>query len=290
MISAKLDYFNQSLRTVEDIQLNTLLEVKSKHQAFLSAFAAIELQNNLIANLHLDVLNSSALNAFSSISSDSGVWLFCLPIKDLRQVMSNTEFQLALRHYLGMSIYTAHSECNICLKATNDPMGIHALRCHGHGNLSKRHDQLKELLNALALECGVSSEIEPIGLLGDERRPADVLFKMFIGGRNLAIDVSCIDTLIGGKPFMEVLEAKAKEKNNSYLAELEDRGIGFTPFIMSLYGVFHKDALDLVSVLSSRWADRNDVSVDVARSRIIQRLSFCLRRIIGAELAARDVM
>ena len=78
--------------------------------------------------------------------------------------------------------------------------------------------------------------------------------------------------------------------HDKYSVALEERGIGFSPFIMSLFGVFQKDALDLISVLSSRCADRNDVSVGVARSRIVQRLSFCLRRIIGAELAARDVI
>ena len=86
-----------------------------------------------------------------------------------------------------------------------------------------------------------------------------------------------------------MLDAKALEKNNHYLARLNERGVDFKPFVLSLFGVFHKDALDLVSVLSSRWSDRHDVPVNIARSRIIQRLSFCLRRIIGAELAARDV-
>lgn len=40
-------------------------------------------------------------------------------------------------------------------------------------------------------------------------------------------------------------------------------GIKFTAFIMSLFGVFNKDALDLVSVLSTRWASRNDVLVSL---------------------------
>ena len=285
-----LENLNSQLHTVQDIQLNTLLEIKNKHQSFLYAFAALEINNILSTNLHLDVANSSALNAFLSISPESGLFLYCLPIKDLNLVMNNREFQMVLLHYLGLRIYANHSPCNICLNASNDPMGIHALRCHGHGNLSIRHDHLKLTLDAIGKECGVSSETETKNLLQDERRPADVFFRMFSSGKDLAIDLACIDTSIGNRPPSEVLEAKAQEKNDSYLADLEAVGIKFTPFIMSLFGVFHKDALDLVSVLSTRWASRNDVLVSVARCRIIQRLSFCLRRIIGAELVARDVV
>ena len=288
-ISAKLDSLNSKLSTVEDIQLNTLLEVKNKHQAFLYAFSSLDIANNLIANLHLDISNSSALNAFSSISPESGLFLFCLPIIGLNLMMSNLEFQLALRHYLGLRIFSSHSQCNICLETTNDPMGIHALRCHGQGNLSKRHDNLKRTLHAIAVECGISADMEVPGLIGNDQRPADVRFRMFSSGKDLAIDVSCVDSNIGSRPFMDVLNDKAQQKFDKYSVALEERGIGFSPFIMSLFGVFQKDALDLISVLSSRWADRNDVSVGVARSRIVQRLSFCLRRIIGAELAARDV-
>ena len=131
--------------------------------------------------------------------------------------------------------------------------------------------------------------MEVPGLIGNDQRPADVRFRMFSSGKDLAIDVSCVDSNIGSRPFMDVLNDKAQQKFDKYSVALEERGIGFSPFIMSLFGVFQKDALDLISVLSSRWADRNDVSVGVARSRIVQRLSFCLRRIIGAELAARDV-
>ena len=290
MISAKLDLFNSTLPTVENVLLPQLKEIKKNLQSFLYAQVATELYNNLVCNLHLDVQNTSSLNAFLSTSPESGAFLFCIPIKDLKLVMGNIEFQMVLRHYLGLRVYFKHTQCNICLCNTNDPMGSHALRCHGHGNLSKRHDDIKRTLAAIGNECGISTEMETPNLLGDGRRPGDVYLRQFSAGKDLAVDITCIDALIGGLTVPEVLEAKAREKNQLYLTELNERGIEFKPFVLSLHGVFHKDALDLISVLGARWAGKNDVELSVAKSRIIQRISFCLRRIIGAELAARDVV
>ena len=116
------------------------MEIKTKHQSFLYALVANDIKNTLTANLHLDLNNSTPLVAFQSFSPESGSFLFALPSNELKLTMSNIEFKFSLCHYLGLKIYNAHSECNVCQSSTNDPMGTHALRCLGHGNISKRHD------------------------------------------------------------------------------------------------------------------------------------------------------
>ena len=119
MIAAKLDFFNSTLLTVENVLLPQLKEVKKNIQSFLYAQVAAELFNNLVTRLHLNIQNTSSLNAFLSTSKESGAFLYCVPIKDLKLTMSNTEYQLVLRHYLGLRVFFKHSQCNVCLTATN---------------------------------------------------------------------------------------------------------------------------------------------------------------------------
>jgi hypothetical protein len=68
-----------------------------------------------------------------------------------------------------------------------------------------------------------------------------------------------------------------------YLARCEAVNIDFTTFVVDSIGGIHPDAAELITRIVTFWAQSRDCLVTLARTRLMQRIYFCVKRSLAAE-------
>ena len=143
--------------------------------------------SQLQADLEDDVDSKARLLASST--SESGSWLNALPIRNLRNDLTNEEFRIAIALRLGANLCEEH-QC-IC-KENADKKGYHGLSCKRRGS---KHDQICDIMCAAANTAGLQARREPCGLfVSSEKRPDGKTLVPFINEKLLAFDYTCPDT------------------------------------------------------------------------------------------------
>jgi hypothetical protein len=140
---------------------------------------------------------------------------------------------------------------------------------------------LKHLLKvkSIAVEANLSAITEPNGLLpNSDDRPADILIYALQQERDLAINVNITGTRGSNDDPTEQLQNAVDRKNNNYLARCEAFNIDFIPFVVDSIGGIHPDAAELITRIAVFWTRRRDCSVPIARTRLMQLISFCVKR------------
>ena len=149
---------------------------------------------------------------------------------------------------------------------------------------------MKHKFAALCREAGYSTETEPLNVMEDGSldRPADVLVRNFRGGRDFAIDVNITSSTNGQHDPSSILDRVADRKIQKYRARCEAVHIDFEPMVMDAIGGFHKDAIPILRTLGNRWAISKNCTPATGRSRVVQQISFQVKRVMGEEYAKRD--
>ena len=212
------------------------------------------------------------------------------PIPGLKLVMPNRNYILVVRAYFGLQLYLSVTLCGMCKGSENDMYGVHAGNCNSGGNFVRRHDAMKHKFAALCREAGYSTETEPVNVMEDGSldRPADVLVRNFRGGRDFAIDVNITSSTNGQHDPSSILDRVADRKIQKYRARCEAANIDFEPMVMDAIGGFHKDAIPILRTLGNRWAISKNCTPATGRSRVVQQISFQVKRVMGEEYAKRD--
>ena len=106
----------------------------------------------------------------------------------------------------------------------------------------------------LAAHAGFSAQKEPQHLLlGNGKKPADLLIHDYHQGRSLAVDVSIRTTTANNNNDSPptVLSKAAAAKRAEYEVSCRANNLEFMPFIMSTFGGHDKDAETLVGRLAA---------------------------------------
>ena len=253
-------------------------------------------------------LKLTSLKAVSCISGVPGAFLSALPSPALGTYMSPTYFQIALRHHLGLDIYDTvlvngsrlSPICSVCEVSPLDPAGLHALSCGGQSGFIYRHDSIRDQLHKICQEARINSAKEARGLLGSQNmcRPGDVFIKDLRGpGDDVAIDVNVKSIPSIGDNFDHVthLLDAAAAKNNKFKQACTEANINFVPLVFNTYGAIHRDTgpdrerdgLLVLKQIANRFASLHDMNYATAKNRIIQRISFALKRGVIDQLCRR---
>ena len=96
----------------------------------------------------------------------------------------------------------------------NDEHGNHALKCNVGGKIGRRHNIFRDILAKESNFAGYIAQKEVKGLLENSNaKPADILIKEFINGKDTVIDTTVGHSLVKYKcSTMETLE-KIKSLN-----------------------------------------------------------------------------
>ena len=97
-------------------------------------------------------------------------------------VMSPRVFRTTVLYRLGLPVVNKGSTCPMC-KQSMDVFGDHAVCCIREGDIIRRHNRLRNLINSVASDGLLSPVMEKSGILGPTsgRRPGDVPSRFSVG-------------------------------------------------------------------------------------------------------------
>jgi hypothetical protein len=129
----------------------------------------------------------------------------------------------------------------------------HALRCPCAGDRIARHNHIRDFLFNCARRALYNPLKEPLHLLSDLSRPADVAIPNYAQGKILACDVAVIDPLqqaVVQQSSMTTGAAAEKYanivKNTKYSVLAREAGVLFKPIVVESLGA-HRHAFSLQS-------------------------------------------
>ncbi len=247
----------------------------------------------------------------------AGAWLQAMPSLSLGLAISAPLFAVLLRRRMGLAVYDRASVCAFCAQPL-DVYGDHAIACPAAGDRIRRHHRVRDALADIAAAAGHAPTTEPIGLLpprpdvaggaedggcsavvrdasGSLRRPADVYFPLWWGGKPAALDVALTSALLPSSVAQAATDANTpllkydayKRQHLRTFADCRDAGIAFVPFVMEAEGGFGDAALAILSKLAADAATTTGTVQSVKAAHNKQRISVCVARQNAVALARR---
>ena len=138
----------------------------------------------------------------STSSPHVSAWLTVVPSDSLDLHLQPHLFQTAIRWWLGIS-HTASPEgnplvCPLCPDKALDTLGHHCITCNCGGDVTNRHNMLRNALFSTFRHASLSAHLEVgcgWGLDKSNTRPADILVSNWDGSASAAFDISVTSPL-----------------------------------------------------------------------------------------------
>ena len=254
-----------------------------------------ELRDAWIASLSVE----DKARAMSCSMPTSFGWMLPSIFEDeVESWMSNAQFQILVRHRLGLPVYpeTPADEpprkCRLC--DTCVATARHSLICLSGGLRTALHNQLRDLIFRLASSAMLGPRREMQCFADNNQRLDVVLTNM---RRVLAVDVSItgIDSCSVGdfRPAASrpggAADAAAKAKDAKYLAPTAAIGIDFAPVIFDTLGALNAKGVSFLRLLANAWGRQFDIRPSRSQPLINHRFSAVLNRGIAQLLLANVV-
>ena len=125
----------------------------------------------------------------------------------------------------------------------SDKFGDHAVGCASQGERISRHNHLRDALHSTAASAHLSPLKEQRSLLpGFDARPADIMLPNFAGGKDLALDVTVVNSLQvalvegAAKEPGFALQHRHREKWAKYGEACQAEGVQFEPLCVEVTG------------------------------------------------------
>ena len=248
-------------------------------------------------------LMRARLNAYSA--PGAGIWSNAVPSQTLDKNLTSHELSTTVCLQLGVDVYDEIGVCKFCGMVL-DCGGLHALSCTAGGDISFRHNLVRDIIFHFCLRARLNPQLEKAGLLEDEsimvnlRRPADVLAEMRQGPASsrterTAIDVKVINALGQGHLDATALSglAAAERYRDEQLEHLNtaslcrDRGISYEPVVFTAQGGVEKHAESILSRVAASVAASEEASVSEVKAEMMQQISLCLARSVAKAIRRR---
>ena len=170
--------------------------------AHVCVIACALLDNHLFKVL-LDMSSVADKAHLLSVSSPHAAsWLSVTPSADLSLHLDPSQFQVAIKWWLGLDV----SYCSLCPEIALYPLGHHTVTCKRGGDVVSRHSKLRDVLSEscrqahLGVQVEMGSNVTPNH---SHTRPADLLVPNWVLSKPAAFDLSVTSLL---KPTI-ILEA-----------------------------------------------------------------------------------
>eukprot|EP00759_Apiculatamorpha_spiralis_P000403 PhF_6_TR10080/c0_g5_i1/m.15670 len=113
------------------------------------------------------------------VSQNNAHFLTVIPNKELRLLLPSVIFKICIRWWLGAPV-APPGKCPKC-HADMDTLGYHALTCQSGGDITLRHNALRNVVFEAACQGAMSPKVEISVIPGSSRRQADLLLPGTIG-------------------------------------------------------------------------------------------------------------
>jgi hypothetical protein len=219
--------------------------------------------------------------------------MVCAPNRKKGKHLDNQSLGLLLKYWMGVPIFAENRKCHCGRKL--DIYGDHALHCKAGGNITKRHDHVRDILVHFLQTASVQVSKELVGYNpGMKSRVGDLILPF--GGNGLHTDSECLyDVSILSSLYHDRLPNSSKEKE--YAAELAVRNkltarkadlnglietsVGmrrFIPLGFESFGGFSSNSKKLVDFIAKEWSMKSGFDKAIAKSQIVSRISMAIHR------------
>lgn len=230
-------------------------------------------------------------------------WLLRAPAVVGDTVFPNNLLITSVMQLLGVASTAdaAGSLCKFC-GMVRDARGIHDRSCTGGGDITMRHNAVRDLIFAFAARGFLKPVLERVGLLSepgvllDLRRPADVLIESALNSvpgapgsspmTRLALDVKVINALgaghleaTRGDPLAAAEAYHDKALNMQQTAALCDaQGVTYVPMVFTAQGGIARRAEAILHQIAAKVAEAEGLSEPEAFDEIAGDISVSLAR------------
>lgn len=218
-----------------------------------------------------------------SVNSKSGGWLSVMPLTKHDFDLSPYEFRDAIAIRYKRQPIKMPRACDGC--GHNHFTLEHALDCKTGGLVTRRHNEVRDVLGDLMATAWGNCVKEPIIREASNSLPAlrgDLACRgVWEPQREALFDVRVVDTdapSYGSRAVSAVLCRAEQEKMNKYISAAEDRHATFTPLVCSADGVLAPQMDVFVKVLGERLADKWHRAQSDVRGWLRARISLAIVR------------
>ena len=182
-----------------------------------------------------------------------------------------SEFQIAVKWWLGvnpsLSLDGNPMDCPLYPNCALDPLGNHCVTCKRGGDVTTRHNTIRNVIYSTFQRAGLSAHLEVgSGWEHDNSRtwPADILVTNWDCGTSAAFDITVTSPLnshtILEADMYQGVSAKAAEhkKHNENDPKCAELGWRCVPLAVENYGAWGPEALMAFSQVASRLAIRGN--------------------------------
>ena len=228
-----------------------------------------------------------------SISSPhASAWLSVTPSPSIRLHLEPSEFQVAIKWWLGIPVAQGQS-CSQC-NAALDAYGHHALCCKLGGDVS-RHNRLRDIFNDFSHSACLAPQLEMGGWSRDRTRPADVLVPNWVLGKPAAFDLSVTSTL-NAQIFQEACVTASSaalaaqiRKHRVNDERCRDLGWACISLVVETYGCWGTEVIQALSRLATHLSTRQGHPKSLVSNEMFGRLSLALVRANSRAILSRSL-
>jgi hypothetical protein len=222
-----------------------------------------------------------------AIDERTSSWLNVLPIERNGFDLTADEFRDALAIRYRRPLLRCPTQCDGCGAQFSMQ---HALACKKGGLVTRRHNEIRDVVGDLAALAWKDVHREPVvrEASDDENLPALVADLAVRGAwqpqRMALLDIRVTDTdatSYASQPVRSVLAKAESEKKRKYGAVCEQRHASFTPFVISVDGALGREANAFVHRLVDHLVRKWQRSFSETANWVRTRLAFAVLRATG---------
>jgi len=165
-------------------------------------------------------------------------------------ILRPRNFRVCVAYRLGVHLFKGEVHCPMC-KQTIDVYGDHATCCARAGDLILRHNGIRNLLDKLATEGGLSPVMEKKGILGPTsgRRPGDVTIPLWARGKGLAVDVAVTSpfTQKAIRSASPCEDYSARQKHAKYDKSFQGKPYTFSALVFETTGAINDEGARVIA-------------------------------------------
>ena len=233
-----------------------------------------------------------------------GRWLEATPSRTLDKHMSGAELSITTALQLGVDVMEGGGSCGFC-GATVDSKGVHSGSCTAGGDVTMRHNEVRNIVFRYNRRGCLNAELEKAGILDDPgvllslRRPADVLVDDVSGQRRgaerVALDIKIINAM-GANHFDETLggplvaAAAYRDRAMSHLdtsAKCAAKGIRYEPLVFTTQGGCETHAEAIISQIAGEVAKLEHKAAALVKAEMLQAISMSIARSVAKAVIRR---
>jgi hypothetical protein len=210
-------------------------------------------------------------------------WLTTRPLKFQGLYLEDAEFIISVKQRLGIPLFNNSPKCPSCPHELDDH-GYHALTCKKKSETTRRHNAMRNVISNQCSFAGLNPVKEKPRLVANSKmRPADIFLPNASHNYDLWIDVAVTDPRrpnIKDKSILKpgsAAEEYSKLKHSKY-DHLVPKNAKFVPVVMETCGAFAEEAHEILNLIASKDAERNEVPFSMRKSLLYSKLSINLQK------------